>query len=102
MGKYLYAYTGGGMPATEEEQAKVMRAWMAWAGELGDAVVDFGSPFAGSTEVTSTGTNGAAGSGLTGYSIISAASLEDAADKARGCPIFASGGRVDVYETVAM
>ena len=62
-----------------------------------------GSPFGGSTAVASGGgSNGAAASGLTGYSVVSAASLDDAAAKARGCPIFASGGSVEVYEALEM
>ena len=102
MGKYVFAYKGGGMAATEEEQAKAMQAWEAWMGELGDALVDVGNPFAGSTAVTVAGENGTASSGLTGYSIVSASSLDDAAAKTHGCPIFASGGSVDVYEALEM
>ena len=102
MGKYVFAYRGGGMAATEEEQAKAMQAWQVWMGELGDSLVDIGNPFAGSTAVTVGGSNGTASSGLTGYSVVSASSLDDAAAKTRGCPIFASGGSVDVYEAIAM
>ena len=102
MGKYVFAYKGGGMAATEEEQAKAMQAWQSWMGELGDSLVDIGNPFAGSTAVTVGGSNGTASSGLTGYSVVSASSLHDAAEKTRGCPIFASGGSVDVYEAIAM
>ena len=102
MGKYVFAYKGGGMAATEEEQGKAMQAWQAWIGELGDSLVDIGNPFAGSAAVTVGGSNGAASSGLTGYSIVSASSLDDAATKTRGCPVFASGGSVDVYEAIAM
>ena len=102
MGKYVFAYKGGGMAATEEEQAKAMQAWQSWMGELGDSLVDVGNPFAGSTAVTVGGSNGTASSGLTGYSVVSASSLDDAAAKTRGCPIFAGGGSVDVYEAIAM
>jgi hypothetical protein len=102
MGKYVLVYKGGGMAATEEEQKAQMEAWGAWFGGLGDAVVDMGNPFAGSAAVSAGGGNGAAGSGLTGYSILSAASLDDAVAKARGCPIFGSGGDVEVYETLEM
>jgi hypothetical protein len=101
MGKYVYAYKGGGMAATEEEQAKAMAAWQSWFGQLGDAIVDGGAPFGGSTAVLAGGSAGSA-SGLTGYSVVSAASLDDAATKARGCPIFVSGGSVDVYEALEM
>jgi len=102
MSKYVYAYRGGGIAATEEEQAKAMAEWQAWFGELGDAVVEIGAPFGGSTAVLAGGSNGSAGSGLSGYSVVAAASLDDAASKARGCPIFNRGGSVDVYEAVEM
>ena len=44
-------------------------------------------------------TSDGGGAGLTGYSILNADSLADAAEKAKGCPILASGGTVEVYET---
>jgi hypothetical protein len=93
--KYVYAYTGGGMAQTEEEQAAAMAAWGAWFGQLGSAVVDGGNPFGASTTVGSGGSVG-----LTGYSVIQADSLEAAAKLTSGCPILASGGAVDVYETI--
>ena len=102
MGKYVFAYKGGGMPETEEEGARLMRAWGDWLGGLGDAALDAGHPFGGSAAVTAGGSNGAAGSALTGYSIVSAGSLDDAVAKTAGCPIFESGGGVDVYETLEM
>ena len=102
MGKYVFAYKGGGVPESEEEGARLMQAWMAWLGGLGDDTLDAGNPFGGSAAVTAGGSNGAAGSALSGYSIVSASSLDDAVAKAAGCPIFASGGGVDVYETLEM
>ncbi len=39
-------------------------------------------------------------SSLTGYSIISAETLGEAGEKAKGCPVLASGGSVEVYEAV--
>jgi hypothetical protein len=102
MGKYLFAYRGGGMPETEEEGAALMAAWMSWLDGLGASVVDVGHPFSVSAGVSAGGGNGSATSGLTGYSLVSADSLADAVAKTTGCPVFASGGGVDVYETVAM
>ena len=97
MGKYVLAYTGGGQPDSEEEGQRVMAAWGAWLGGLGDAIVDQGAPFGASA-----GAKGGRTSGLTGYSIISASSLDDAVALTDGCPIFASGGGVEVYETLEM
>ena len=99
MTKFLYAYTGGGgnMDATEEERQALYQKWGAWMGGLGDALVDAGAPFSESKSVNGCGTVG-----LTGYSLVEAASLDDAVAKAKGCPIFESGGNVEVYETMPM
>src|SRR5207247_10521521 len=95
MAKYLLAYKGGGMAQTDEEREAAMQAWGAWFGELGQAVVDTGNPFSTSKAVGGDGT-----SGLTGYSILSADSLDSATKLAEGCPILANGGSVEVYETL--
>ena len=99
MGNYVFGYIGGGMATTDEERNAAMAAWGAWFGQLGSAVVDAGNPFAGSTSVASDGSvNGGARSGLTGYSVVEAGSLDAAAELVKGCPILANGGSVDVYE----
>ena len=76
---------------------------MGWFGKLGEAVVDGGAPFGGSMSRTGDGSpSEGADSALTGYSIITAGSLADAAELAGGCPILKDGGTVDVYETMPM
>jgi hypothetical protein len=50
--------------------------------------------------VTASGSNGGAASGLTGFSVISADSLDAAAALVAKCPVLQSGGKVDVYETI--
>jgi hypothetical protein len=102
MGKYVLVYKGGKMAETEEERNAVMAKWGAWFQGLGDAVVDMGNPFAGSASVSADGSNGAAASGLSGYSILTASNLDDAVGKAGDCPILAAGGGVEVYETLEM
>jgi hypothetical protein len=99
MGNYLFAYRGGAMAATDEERQAAMAASGGWFGGLGDAVVDPGNPFGPSTSVGS-GANGTAGSGLSGYSVVKADSLDAAAKLADGCPVLSGGGSVDVYETI--
>jgi hypothetical protein len=103
MAKYVLGYRGGAMAQTPEEQEQVMAAWGEWFGRLGSAVVDGGNPFAGSKSVGPDGSvSDGAPSGLTGYSVLQADSLDGAVDVARGCPILSSGGSVDVYETIEM
>ena len=100
MGNYLFAYRGGGMASTDEERQAAMAAWGAWFGKLGDAVVDPGNPFAGSTSVGANGSGGAAASQLTGYSVVKADSLQAASALAGDCPVLSGGGSVDVYEAI--
>jgi hypothetical protein len=97
MGKYVFIYTGGGMAPTEEEQQKAMAAWGAWFGGLGDKIVDSGAPFGASGAV-----NGSAKTGATGYSIVTAGSLDDAVGLAGDCPIIGNGGNVEVFEAIEM
>jgi hypothetical protein len=100
MANYLLTYMGGSMAETPEAQEKQMAAWGAWFGSLGEAVVDGGNPCGASKTVASDGSvrdGGAAGVG--GYSVIRANSLDEAARLAKGCPILAGGGSVEVYET---
>ena len=101
MAKYVLAYRGGGMAPSEEEQQAAMAAWGAWFAQLGTAIIDAGNPFGASASVSSDGSvSNGSGAGLTGYTVLSADSLQAAGELAGGCPILSSGGSVDVYETI--
>ncbi len=77
-----------------------MAAWGRWYDSLGQAIVDGGNPFGPSMSVAADGSvSQGAPSNLSGYTIISADSLDAATEQAKGCPILDGGGRVDVYET---
>lgn len=101
MAKYVLAYLGGGMAESEAAQQAAMEQWMNWFGSLGAAVLDPGNPFGPARSVATDGavTEGG-GAGLTGYSVIEAADLDDATAKAQGCPVLANGGSVEVYEAL--
>jgi hypothetical protein len=104
MAKYLYVFHGGSTPKTDADKAKVMDAWGKWMGGMGSAIVDGGHPVGKSSTVNSDGSvsdNG--GSNPTsGYTLIEAATLQDALRHAKGCPILASGGSVEVAEAIDM
>ena len=104
MAKYVFGYHGGGMAETPEAQEKVMAEWGAWFGTLGEAIVDGGNPFGPVRTVASDGsvTDGGGANPLTGYSVVTADSLDAAADMAKGCPVLASGGSVEVCEAIDM
>lgn len=100
MANYVLVYKGGQMAQTDEEREAVMAAWGQWIGALGQSLVDVGNPFGPSATVASDGTvTDGGGCELTGYSILSADSLPGATELTKGCPVFSSGGTVEVYET---
>ncbi len=103
MANYLLLYSGGGTPDGEAEQAKVMQAWNEWFGALGEALVDGGNPFSGQTKTIGMDRSVSDGGfDASGYSVIKAASIEEATEKAKGCPVLRGGAKITVYETFAM
>ncbi len=104
MPKYVLAYHGGGAAESEAEQAKVMAAWEAWMGTLGDALLDPGNPIGHAKTIASDGsvTVGGGANPLTGYSLLSANDIDHAVTLAKGCPIFESGGSIEVAEAFDM
>jgi hypothetical protein len=98
MAKYLFVYHGGKMASNPEEAKAAMNAWGAWFGALGAAVIDGGNPVAKSHTVKADGTlvgDGGANP-ASGYSLIEAASVEDAHAKAKGCPLLKNGGTIEI------
>jgi len=99
MGKYVYIYYAGTASdgGTAEE-------WGKWFGELGDKLVDGGNPFAeGGKAVNDDGVMDVQDNPATGYSIITAADIDEATALAKGCPlVIAKSGAVCVYEALPM
>jgi hypothetical protein len=103
MADYLLLYSGGSMPETEEEQAAVMQAWTDWFTTLGAAVKDGGNPTSGQAKtIASGGGVSDGGMGVSGYSVITADSLDEAVEMAKGCPVLQGGASVEVHETFAV
>ncbi|HEX9642970.1 MAG TPA: hypothetical protein VGC11_03080 [Acidimicrobiia bacterium] len=104
MAKYVLAFHGGGMAETEEEQARVMAAWGTWMEGLGSALTDPGNPTSQSKTIHADGsvTIGGGANPVTGYTLLAAETLDAAVSLAKGCPIFESGGSVEVIETIEM
>ena len=104
MPKYLFVYHGGEHPETEEEVAKVMDDWGNWLGSMGSAVIDGGNPVGQSSTVHPDGsvTNDGGSNPTSGYGLFEASDLDDALAKARGCPILAANGSIEVAEAIDM
>jgi hypothetical protein len=101
MANFVLLYIGGDMAESEAAQAAVMEAWGAWFGGLGSALVDGGNPFTPvvkSIESNGNVIHGSIGTPATGYSIVTAESLDTAITMAKGCPLLQSGGQISVYE----
>ena len=102
MTKFVLLYNGGGMPETEAEIAAVMKAWEAWYGDLGKALVDRGNPFspvAKSIKSDGAVSDGPVGTMASGYTIVEAGTLDEAVKMAQGCPMLQGGGDISVFET---
>jgi hypothetical protein len=104
MANYIFAYSGGnGVAADQATRDAQMAKWVQWFGQLGSAVVDGGAPTGTAKTVGTGGSVSDGGSrGLTGYSVVSADSLDSAVELAKGCPVLETGGAVDVYEAIAI
>ena len=100
MAKFLLVYRGGSAPETDEARAASMTAWTNWFTNLGPAVVDAGNPTSQGKTINADGSvSGDGRAAASGYSILSADSLDAALTMAKSCPIIGDGGSIDVCET---
>jgi hypothetical protein len=99
MGKYVYIYY-----ANATADAGNAEQWGKWFGELGDKLIDGGNPFnEGGQAVHQGGVMAIQGKPATGYSIVTADSMEEATQLAKGCPLMATkDSAVGVYEALPM
>lgn len=105
MAKYLFVYHGSGRPPSDPAEIKRIKdAWGAWFGSLGAAVIDGGNPVGRSSTVKADGSlvDGGGANPASGYSLIEALSLEDAHRKAKGCPMLAAGGTIEIAPAMDM
>jgi hypothetical protein len=91
--KFVYLFIGSG----NSEAAGDMQAWINWFGSIGEHIVDSGNPFSKGNEYTASGSKelDAGPDAITGYTIVNAESIEEAATFLKGCPMSDS---VRVYE----
>jgi YCII-related domain len=93
-----------GPPAENEaERLAGMEMMGAWYRALGTALVDPGAPFTAVRAVSERGIEKEAiGPNASGYTMIQAESLDEAAELVKGCPLLPHGRRINVFETFAM
>jgi hypothetical protein len=99
--RYLVVYHGESAENEEERKAGI-QMMRSWYGRLGRALADGGAPFTRASTVSASGAkDGPIGPMPTGYSILEAASLAEATELVKGCPLLQHGREAVVYETLA-
>jgi len=101
MTNYVIAYRGGRKFSTREEGAAYMARWQAWMGGLGDSIVEPGAPLGAGKLISAAGISDRGADMLTGYSVVSADSLEAALELAKKCPHL-DHGTIEVAEVMEM
>lgn len=106
MSKYVLAYDSSATPdtTTQAEQGAIAAAWEAWMDGLGVALTDRGNATWSSKTILADGTvtDGGGANPVTGYALVEAGSLDGAVDLVKSCPIFDSGGSIEVCEAIEM
>lgn len=104
MTRYVFIYHApmpptDAAPPNQDDMDAVMSEWNAWAGKVGDRMVDFGTPLDGGVRVTKDGTS-KSDREVAGYSIIEAASMDDALELAKVHPHLnmPGGCEIEVHE----
>ncbi len=109
MTKFVYIYhapmtPAEAMPPTPEQMDAVMQEWGAWAGRVGDDMVDFGTPLAGGVRVSPGGATAPSEREVSGYSIIEAADMDAAIELAKNHPHLnmPGGCEIEIHEAQAI
>lgn len=95
--------------ATGEQMQASLQKWMDWLGSIAaqNKLIDRGNRLENSGRIVKNDvvTNGPftdIKESIGGYSLVKAESYDDAVEIAKGCPIHATGGNVEVREIAAM
>jgi hypothetical protein len=102
LANFLLVYHGGTPMdnAAPEQQQATMAAWAAWFQKVGGGIVDVGNPIGRTWTLANDGTTEDGGANpATGYSVISADSMQAALDLTVGCPHLETGGTIQLCET---
>jgi hypothetical protein len=92
MSNYLFVYRSSEEYRPDPE---AIAAWQSWFDEISDSVVDLGNPVFGNRQAL--GHDGCE-TVIRGYSLVSAANVDAAAQLAQGCPLLQRGGGVEIAE----
>ncbi|MEP5049482.1 MAG: hypothetical protein ABJ006_14100, partial [Balneola sp.] len=87
MTQFIFTYHGGQKPETPEAGKEAMEQWKTWAAGLGAALVNPGTPVGITKTLNATGiSDQASPHPLMGFSILEAATMDDALELLKNCP----------------
>jgi len=103
MPQYMITYLGGNQPSSPEEGKQHFAKYMEWIASLGDAAVSPANPLKATQTVNPGGTVTSGGmTGMSGFTLVEMASMEDALVVAKRCPFLDIGGSLEVSELMQM
>lgn len=102
MPDFIFAYHGGAKPESEEEGKAMMMRWMKWVEDMGDAMINPGTPVGMSKTVSASGVEDHGGPDpLMGFSVVRSDSMEAVLEHAKNCPHLEIG-TIEVAEMIEM
>jgi hypothetical protein len=102
MPQFVLTYYGEPKVESPEQGAAGYERWQAWVRDLGDAVVNPGTPLGAPKTVSASGvTDCTTSDRSTGFSIVRADGIDAAVEMAKRCP-FLEFGTIDVAEVMEM
>ena len=101
MPRYIIAYRGEPKFESREDGAVHMAKWKTWIDELGEAVVNPGTPLAKGKLIDSRGVTDSGTDRLSGFSMITADDIDAALELAKGCP-YLDHGTIELAQVMEM
>ncbi|MEJ2212760.1 MAG: hypothetical protein P8Y20_01510 [Gammaproteobacteria bacterium] len=103
MPQYIFVYIGGEYPSDPEEGQKHFEKYQQWLHSLGNAVISPAIPFKDTHTVQTDGSTAPGSlSAMSGMSIISLGSMQEALAAAQACPFLEINGALEISEMVEM
>ena len=103
MPQFALVYLGGNPPSTPEEGQKHFAEYQQWLSSLGQAIISPANPFKNTHTVSPDGSVSEGGqTGMSGYTLLEAESMEAALEMAKTCPFLGINGTLEVSEKIEM
>ncbi len=103
MPHFMIAYFGGKQPRSKEEGMAKMEKWKAWVNDLGETIVNPGTPLPVSKLVTSSCVKDDYDpNSMKGFAVVKAENIDAAVKIAKSDPFLEDGGTIRVSQMMEM